>query len=428
MTRIRYALAVALLLQLNASPSGAEDCRHQTTGDICAVGSPWSDFTQFRLQLRGDERSGTTTMTMHGPEDFSVSVEDAPARHGTIIVVAGRAMMMKDVQHERGYEIDALDGPVLMHQLVITLLDQAFPNGPTSVGVSTPVKIAQKRRAIRIATPSAGGRLEAPWTLTGTARSASGRIEYDLQFVFTADGSTSSLGFTGFWEKLPAAPPLDDHMSLDGWTVHWLTPMTSTSEQGTILDYGAKPVSEHWPDLAALRKYIADEPARRAKRRVPADPANPGRPQTFSFEAFEVDRQGVRTLVGKKVLEYRPGSDVVVEQTAYSASSKTLPLGYGLRVSTDVYRERELTGFGLVVGKDDSRCLSWEWFDRENGDVFRKLRGGGKVKVSAIGSASDQELVAIEFLDEIALSCKDDENGLVHEVRVKTGSVFKVKP
>src|SRR4051794_34477717 len=187
MTRISCALAVVLVLLLNVTPLRADDCRHQRTGDICAAGSPWSNFTRFRLQLRDEGHSTTTVMTMHGSDDFSIDIENVSGTGGTIIVVGGRAMLMKGVEHEMGYEIDALDGPVLMHQLVTTLLDQAFPNGPTSVGDSVPIKLVQKERAIRIATMSAGGRLEAPWTLTGTARRVDNRIEYDLQFAFTAD-------------------------------------------------------------------------------------------------------------------------------------------------------------------------------------------------------------------------------------------------
>lgn len=366
-------------------------------------------------------------MVMHGPDDFSVYIEDAPGTRGTIIVVGGRAMLMKDVQHESGYEIDALDGPVLMHQLVMTLLDQAFPNGPTSVRASVPIKIVQKERAIRIATASAEGRLEAPWTLTGTARRADDRIEYDVQFVFTADGSTKSLSFTGFWEKAPAAPPLDEHMSLDGWTMHWLTPMTSTSEQGTMLDYGAKPTSEHWADLAGLRKYISDEPSRRAPRRVPADPAHPGLTQTFSYEAFTIDNGGVRKRLGESIREYRPGIDVLVEERPPDAWNKILRLDYGLSISASVYPKEKLTGFGLVISKDDSG-FSWEWFNREEGNVFRKLLGGGKVRISVLEGAGSQELVAVEFLDDMVLTCEDKHSGITHEVRVKKASVLRLKP
>jgi hypothetical protein len=48
---------------------------------------------------------------MYGPDDFSIHIEDARAKPGTIIVVAGRAMLMKDVEHKDGYEIDALPWP-----------------------------------------------------------------------------------------------------------------------------------------------------------------------------------------------------------------------------------------------------------------------------------------------------------------------------
>ena len=427
MMKIFCVAAVALLSFFNCI-SQAEDCRNKTTGDICAAGSPWADFTQFSVRLRSEEHSGATTMTMHGADDFSIDIEDTPATHGRIIVLAGRAMLMKDVQHETGYEIDALDGPVLMHQLVITLLDQAFPKGPSSVSGSFPIRIAQKTRPIRIATQSADGLIEAPWTLTGTARRADGRIGYDLQLAFTAENSERKLAFTGFWQKAPLATPLDDRMSLAGWTVHWLTPMTSTSDQGTILDYGAKPASQHWADVAALRKYIADEPVRRAKRRKPADTANPGRPEHFAFEASQVDGHEVRTLLGKKAVEYRPGRDVVVEEMPNAAFAKTLALDYGLSVSTTVYREPKLTGFGLSLEKEGSDCFSWEWFKHDSGEIFSKLVGRGKVRVSVTGDARQQELVAVEFLDDIPLRCEDRRTGITYEAVVKTGSTFRVKP
>src|SRR6266540_1975870 len=104
------------------------DCRHQTTGDICAAGSPWSDFTQFRVQIRGEDHHGTTTMTMHRPDEFSIDIEDAPATHGTIIVVAGRAMIMKDVQHEGGYEIGSINVSRLSQPRVYIMARCLLPN------------------------------------------------------------------------------------------------------------------------------------------------------------------------------------------------------------------------------------------------------------------------------------------------------------
>jgi hypothetical protein len=417
--------AVALLIvALAFTPAASgEDCRSRKSGDICAAGSPWWDFTALRVHVRGDDEA-TTTMTMHGGNDFSIDLEDARAPRGQIIVLAGRALLMRDVTHEPGYEIDALDGAVLMHQLVVTLLDQAFPRGPDAVRNSASNDVAEKNRAIGLATASASGRLEAPWSLTGKARRAGTRIEYELSFESTAAGATKSIRADGFWETAPDVPALNDRMPLDGWTVHWLAPMTSQSNEGTILDYGAKAADQHWADLSAVRKCIADEPARRAQRRMPADAANPGQRQTLSYEAFAVGANGARKRLGESTREYRPGADVLVEHTRENVWDKSLQLDYGLKIAVDVYPNEQLTGFGLVLAKDDSG-FSWEWFNREQGSIFRKLLGGGRVKAEIEGPG---ELVSIEFLDDISLKCEEQASGISHEVRVKKGSVLRLKP
>ncbi len=81
----------------------------------------------------------------------------------------------------------------------------------------------------------------------------------------------------------------------------------------------------------------------------------------------------------------------------------------------------------MVISKDDSG-FSWDWFNREDGDVFRKLLGGGKVRVSVLDGGKSQELVVVEFLDDVVLTCDDEHSGTTHEVRVKRGSVLRVKP
>jgi len=236
----------------------ADECRRATTGDICAQGSPWAAFTQLRLRLGVDEHGQTITVTTHGADDFSMDLEDESQKPGRMIVVSGLALLMKDVEHEPGYEIDAIDGPMLLQQLVVVLLDRAFPDGPASIGATAPIKIRQAERAIHVVSPGAELRLAAPWTLSGAAHRASGRIEYDVEFVFTGEGSEKSMHFTGFWQQASAPTALDDRMPLDGWTVLLLGPLTPDTKEGTLLDDGAKPATGRWADLRALRKYIAD--------------------------------------------------------------------------------------------------------------------------------------------------------------------------
>lgn len=407
----------------------AAQCGREGNGDICASGSPWYEFTRIHIEPL-DKSGSSTTMTLYPDHDFSLHIgaDAGDGTQGDIIVIAGRAMLTRGVPHEKGSEIDALDGSVLVSQLVVTLLDQAFPKGPESVRTNHQVRVVQKKRAVRIATASASARFEAPWTLTGTVQRADGRIGYDLQFRSGSPDGTNSFQISGYWVKESIPPHVDEEMSLEGWTLYWLGPMTTASEQGSTFEYGAKPASERWKDVAALRMWIAQEPARRASRRIPVDVANPGRPETLTYEAFDVDKRGARKHFGERVREYRPGKDVVAEDTQHQSTSKTLSLGDGLSLSTDVYREPALNGFGLVLVKDDSPCFSWEWFDRESGDVFRKRLGGGKVQVSVGESAGFMELAGIEFLDDITLQCDDTSNGTTHEARVKKGSVFRLRP
>lgn len=429
MSRLSRTTALTFALVTWFTTPGAAQCARLGEGDICASGSPWYKFTRLTVQPL-DASLPSTTLTLHGGDDLSVDVTSAGDKGplGRMIVVDGRALLMRDVPHEAGYEIDALDGPVLMSQLVVTLLDQAFPAGPTAVRARHPVKVEQKARAIRIATASAGGRFEAPWVLTGTVRRQAERIEYDLRFSARTAEGPYLLSARGLWQKEAKPASLQEDMRLDGWTVHWLGPMTATAADGTTLDYAAQPAARYWHDVAALRKWISEEPARRAGRRRPADASNPGLQQSITYEAFVTDKNGTRKSVGAGVREYKPGSDVLVEETGHDAVSKTLSLGHGLSISTDVYRDPALTGFGLVLVNDASPCFSWEWFDRDAGDVFRKRQGDAKIRVSLVDGADAQELAAVEFLEDVLLECEDRSNGAVYQAQVRKGSVLRLRP
>ena len=88
-------------------------------------------------------------------------------------------------------------------------------------------------------------------------------IDYDLEFVFDVAGTKVAMLFTGSWQNAASTPVLDDQMPLEGWSVFWLTPTSSKTASGTILDFAATPAPDRWADLRALRKYIADAPRQR---------------------------------------------------------------------------------------------------------------------------------------------------------------------
>jgi hypothetical protein len=73
----------------------------------------------------------------------------------------------------------------------------------------------------------------------------------------------------------------------------------------------------------------------------------------------------------------------------------------------------------------------WNWFDRQKGDVFEKLRGTGHLKVSERRIDGSTEIESIEFLDDITLTYRDDKvttktGERTHELLIKKGSVFRM--
>jgi hypothetical protein len=168
--------------------------------------------------------------------------------------------------------------------------------------------------------------------------------------------------------------------------------------------------------------------AERAQRGAPVDGKNSDLPQTLTYDVFQVSKDGTRKPLGQSIRQYRK-NDIRVETLRNGAKSKRLSLDNDLVLAVDVYREPRLEGFGLSVHKEKGAPgFSWEWFDREKDDVFRKRQGTGSVRVTFANDAEVQELIAVEFLDDMTLRWLDFETGTRLAIVVRKGSVFRVRP
>ena len=142
-----------------------------------------------------------------------------------------------------------------------------------------------------------------------------------------------------------------------------------------------------------------------------------------------------RAIVAEGTRTYSPETDVEIRKTDAGGSSfwsKRVELSHGFKLEAHVTREATLDGFGLVVTSPASPDdFSWNWFDRENGPVFAKLRGSGRLKVTERKVGALTELASIEFLDDVALTYRDDKRARTrdertHELLIKKGSVFRM--
>lgn len=211
-----------------------------------------ADFASWEFTFAGDNDVLITTETHQGKEQT----------RGTILLVSGQAMLTKGLSLERGYEIDALDTPVLMYQLVVSLLSQAAPEGPEKLEASRKVHLAEPKRGIQIATQSASGRFPPPWTLSGSINKAGPRsFDYSLVFTYPADdsGKKTTIALSGVWKKDPTPPALQDGMSIEGWSLHTIGPFSLKQEHSTILDYGAQKRPLEVRTLGELRRALAKD-------------------------------------------------------------------------------------------------------------------------------------------------------------------------
>ena len=235
--------------------------------DICAAGSPWYAANFVKLSVIQPKVTDITRFTLTIPDPLNLVIDQdnvfqGKAQKGTIKLVEGRAMLTRGLSLENGYEIDALDGPILTYQILISLLSQAVKNGPDKLAGTKNINISEKERGIRIATMSASGYFPPPWALTGSiSRMDKEAVDFSLRFTYPQDKASAVLLFDGVWKKLQQAPEIDSAMSLSDWKLHLLGPVEIKQEGSTILDYAAQSKPTPLGTLGELRKSILAEKA-----------------------------------------------------------------------------------------------------------------------------------------------------------------------
>jgi len=258
----RYAFVGFILFLLSAVAVACD--REPECSDLQA----WSGFTRFLLsQYDTDTDTAIEWRTTYDKEAVdavieSVVHEGGDSSTGTVALVGGRFMLSKGRSLERGYEIDALDAPVLSINLLLSVLDRAFPSGPDSISGKMPFDHSGAS-GIRLATQSASGYIAAPWQAKGeVSRADGGDLGFEVILSFPSEGagyksgihSITMRGSLGVWE----GSVLLDTDSLEGWVIHEVGPMVIERPGATIYDYGAQPLEEPgYRTVGDLRAAIA---------------------------------------------------------------------------------------------------------------------------------------------------------------------------
>lgn len=260
----KYLPVVFILVSLCiASTAQQEHCQGP-----CGKSTAWQDFNSFSLKVMTPGQSDYSVYQEKSDKetkDIQIDVENSQSgsiSKGTILMIGGRIMAVEGPITKPGYEIDALDGVILQLQLVTKLLGRAIPEGPGKVTSPRHVDYADVRTGVQIATPSAGGMIQAPWRVVGELnRVQDDVIEYDLMLTFPSQDDHGK-SITSFSGKLfnSNTTKIDDQMSLTNWNVFGVGPQTRKQGNDTVIDYGAAPDTTSYKTVADIRKkLVADD-------------------------------------------------------------------------------------------------------------------------------------------------------------------------
>jgi len=211
------------------------------------------------------ERSTTDDILLERQENRAGRIEA-----GSFLLIDG-ALIVRDTRLEPGKELDAVNGPLLMLQLVLQLLERSVPAGPSQLTRELRVDLAEHKRAIAVTGIGADGEFAAPWRLTGSVGPAGkGIVKFELEFSSAARGPAGAryqTSIAGIWQNTPPAVVFQDSMSLRGWQVYRFKPVVRQRGAVNAMGLGTSaPLG--FLNLGEVRRHTllwADEQAKRSR-------------------------------------------------------------------------------------------------------------------------------------------------------------------
>ena len=271
MGRALETACVGILFALATTLAGAQT-RPQSLPE---GGSGWAQGNRVLLGVTQEQAgfSAQWRFQRSAGSDIVLDLEESRRgrmRAGSLMLVADGALLARDVPLERGRELDAFNGPLLMLQLALRVLERAAPGGPGSVKHDIRIELAEPEKPVKVTGVGAEGEFFAPWSARGIlGPAADGQIRFELEFdsARRAGASAYRTSIAGIWQN--ASPPvqLPDTMTLRGWRVFRLRPAVRAAGAANAAGL-ATSAPMAFPNLGEVRRRVAewnDEAARRSR-------------------------------------------------------------------------------------------------------------------------------------------------------------------
>jgi hypothetical protein len=270
MGRALTKACVGLLLALAAAFACAQARQPQTSAE---AESGWAKGNRMLLGVT-QERAGFSAQwrfQRSADGDILIDLEELRGkrmRAGALLLIDKGALAVRDLPLERGRELDGFNGPLLMLQLVLRVLERAAPGGPASVKRDTRIDLIEREKPIKVTGVGADGEFFAPWSARGLLGPApDGQIRFELEFDSAArDGAGAyRSSVAGIWQNASPPPKLPDTMALRGWRVFQLRQAARAAGASNVVGL-ATSAPMAFANLGEVRRRVAEWAAEGARR------------------------------------------------------------------------------------------------------------------------------------------------------------------
>lgn len=194
---------------------------------------------------------------------------------GTLMVICDdSAMLTKELAPVKGREMREVDGPVLLLQLALRLLERGVPQGPQTVSGETALDVSEDYNPIRVRRGTAAtSEFLPPWRLKGkVARIAPDKIRFEMKFAYStlaAKDRQFEMDLVGLWQKDSRTAVFENAMPIADWQVYRMDAVAKTVAGNMLLDQVAALYPGRFKTLGDLRSVIERnwDPRSRTRRR-----------------------------------------------------------------------------------------------------------------------------------------------------------------
>lgn len=219
----------------------------------------WRELAGLKLNVGVNKRRANRSWAFEFGEGEEMLITPLHKnRHGRILIIDSHTMLVEHGVADLANAVATVDRPALDKELLMKLLELAWPWNPLAAGRMERINMLSVDRAMMVTAGSDEESYIGPWDLTGGLTHRSDLVvNFDLKFRSPEVGNrghTRTLHLQGKWLGGPRRG-FSPRMSVQGWLVYRFVPSTRRSAGITIASYQAQVESVQFATLGEAREY-----------------------------------------------------------------------------------------------------------------------------------------------------------------------------